>query len=186
MARWLVMVLLALVAQASPAAAAVWHVDPARSSITVIFDQGGKPVEARFEGYRAEVAFDPKDLAASRVAITVDLASFRSGDAQRDQMATAAEFLAAGAAGRARYVTKGFKSTGGDGYEVTAELALKGVTQPLDHPATILVKGGEAHAQGEVKLDRLAFGVGAGQFQRGDQVGLTVLVRFDLTAKLGG
>ena len=186
MARWLVMVLLALVAQASPAAAVSWRVDPARSSITVVFDQGGKPVEARFEGYRAEVAFDPKDLAASRVAITVDLASFRSGDAQRDQMAIAAEFLAAGAAGRARYVTKGFTSTGGDSYAVTAELTLKGITQPLNHPVTILVKGGKAHAQGEVKLDRLAFGVGAGQFQRGEQVGLTVLVRFDLTAELAG
>ena len=56
----------------------------------------------------------------------------------------------------------------------------------LNHPVTILVKGGKAHAQGEVKLDRLAFGVGAGQFQRGDQVGLTVLVRFDLTAELAG
>ena len=185
MTRWLVTMVVALFA-AAPAEAASWRVDPARSSITVVFDQGGKPVEARFEGYRADVAFDPKDLAASRVAITVDLASFRSGDAQRDQMATAPEFLAAAAAGMAHYATRSFTSTGGDGYAVAAELTLKGVTLPLAHPATILVKGGEAHARGEVKVDRLAFGVGAGQFQRGDQVGLTVLVRFDLTAELAG
>ena len=156
----------------APAAAAQWRVDPARSSIAVTFDVGGKPVEARFKKFKAEVTFDPKDLGASRVVITVDLASFRSGDAQRDQMVGAAEFLGTGAAGTARYATRGFTAKGGDNYEVAAELTLKGVTQPLNHQATIAIKGGEAHAQGEVKLDRLAFGVGAGQFPRGDQVGL--------------
>src|SRR3954454_10597302 len=113
MLRWLVLMVLALAAAAAgPASAAQWRVDPAKSRISVVFEQGGKPIEARFESFKAEVAFDPKDLAAARVAVTVDLASFRSGDAQRDQMATAGEFLAAGAAGTARYATRGFKAKG--------------------------------------------------------------------------
>jgi polyisoprenoid-binding protein YceI len=185
MLRWLVPMVLALAA-AAPASAAQWRVDPTRSRISVLFEQGGKPIEAQFESFQAEVTFDPKELAAARVAITVDLASFRSGDAQRDQMATAGEFLAAGAAGQARYVARGFKAVGGDTYEVAAELTLKGATKSLTHPATITIKGREARAQGEVKLDRLAFGVGSGQFPRGDQVGLIVLVRFDLVAERAG
>jgi polyisoprenoid-binding protein YceI len=187
MLRWLVLMVLGLAAAtAAPALAAQWRVDPTKSRIAVQFDQGGKPIEARFESFQAEVTFDPKDLAAARVVITVDLASFRSGDAQRDQMATAGEFLAAGAAGTARYVTRNLKAMGGDRYEVAAELALKGATKSLTHPATITIKGDEAHAQGEAKLDRLAFGIGSGQFPRGDQVGLTVLVRFDLVAERAG
>ena len=141
MLRWLVPMVLALAAAPAPASAAQWRVDPTRSRIAVMFEQGGKPIEARFESFQAEVTFDPKDLAAARVAITVDLASFRSGDAQRDQMATAGEFLAAGAAGTARYATRSFKAMGGDSYEVAAELTLKGVTQVTD-------ASGDDHHQG--------------------------------------
>ena len=60
------------------------------------------------------------------------------------------------------------------------------MTGRLTHPATITVTGDEAHAQGEVALNRVEFGVGAAQFPRGDQVGLTVTVRFDLAATRGG
>jgi len=118
--------------------------------------------------------------------ITIDLASFKSGNTQRDQIATAGEFLAAATAATATYATKRFKAKDGDRYEVAAELSLKGVTREVTHAATIVVRGGEARAQCEVVLDRLAFGVGAGQFPRGDQVGLSVTVRFDLIAAGAG
>lgn len=174
-----------LLLQPVAAVAMEWQVDPARSSLTAEFDQGGTPVSARFESFAAEVSFDPADPASARVEITVDLASFRSGDAQRDQMATASEFLAAASAGSATYRATGFKPLGADTYEVQGELTLKGVTGRLTHPATITVTGERARAQGEVELNRVEFGVGAAQFPRGDQVGLTVTVRFDLAATRG-
>jgi polyisoprenoid-binding protein YceI len=165
-----------------PAVAVEWRVDSARSTLAVTFDQGGKPVTAKFEQYEAQVSFDPAAPAASRAEITVDLASFRSGDARRDQMATAGEFLGASSAATATYRATTFKAMGGDRYEVAGELTLKGVTGRLSHPATITVSGNEARAKGEVTLNRVDFGVGAAQFPRGDQVGLTVTVRFDLAA----
>jgi polyisoprenoid-binding protein YceI len=174
-----------LLAEAGPGAAAEWRVDPARSTLSVEIDQGGKPVTARFETFQAEVSFDPDDPAAADVRITVDLASFRSGDAQRDQMAAAGEFLAAASAA-ATYRATVFTPAGEDRYEVAAELTLKGVTGRLTHPATIAVAGGEARATGEVVLNRVDFGVGAAQFPRGDQVGLAVTVRFDLAAREAG
>jgi polyisoprenoid-binding protein YceI len=175
-----------LLAEAGPGAAAEWRVDPARSTLSVEIDQGGKPVTARFETFQAEVSFDPDDPAAADVRITVDLASFRSGDAQRDRMAAAGEFLAAASAPAATYRATAFTSMGKDSYEVAAELTLKGVTGRLTHPATIAVAGGEARATGEVVLNRVDFGVGAAQFPRGDQVGLAVTVRFDLAAREAG
>ena len=68
------------------AAAIEWRVDPARSTLSVVFDQAGKPVTARFESFQGKVSFDPAKPATSRAEITVDLASFRSGDAQRDHL----------------------------------------------------------------------------------------------------
>ena len=146
------------------AAAIEWRVDPARSTLTVEFDQGGMPVSAGFESFTAMVSFDPADLPGSSAEITIDLASFRSDNGQRDQMATAGEFLAAGAAATATYRATAFTALGGDAYEVAGELTLKGVTGRLSHPATIVVEGNEARAQGEVVLNRIDFGVGAAQF----------------------
>lgn len=171
---------------AVPAAAAGWQVDPARSSLTVAFEQTGKPVTARFERFAAEIAFDPKDLAAAAVVVTVDLASLKTGDAQRDQMAASSELLGVASGSSARYATRKLTARGGDRYEVEANLTLKGVTRLLTHPATIAIAGGEAHAQGEVVLTRTEFGVGANQFPRGDQIGLAVTVRFDLIARRQG
>ena len=176
---------LALAAAAS-AEAADWRVDPARSTLTVEVDQGGKPLTGRFERFGAEIRFDPVGLADSRVVVTVDLASFETGDPQRDQIATSHEFLGAAAQPQARYETRSFKALGGDRYEVAAELSLKGVTKPLVHPVTIAIRGGEARATGEVVLTRTDFGVGARQFPHGDQVGLEVRVRFDLAATRQG
>lgn len=186
MRRGLGSVALAVTLLPLPAAASDWQVDPARSSLTVEFDQGGKPVAARFESFAAEVSFDPADPASARAEIIVDLASFRSGDAQRDQMATAAEFLSAATAGSATYRATAFTAAGGDRYEVAGELTLRGVTGRIAHPATIAVNGADARATGEVILNRVEFGVGAAQFPRGDQVGLTVTVRFDLAATRAG
>jgi polyisoprenoid-binding protein YceI len=178
-------VLVALV-NAAPAAAAEWHLDPAHSTITVEINQGGKPVTARFESFKGQIEFDPAHLSGSHAELTIDLASFRSGDAQRDQIATAGEFLAAASESAAHYRSTAFTAKGGDHYEVAAELTLKGVTKRLSHPATVSIAGKEAHARGEVVLQRLDFGVGAAQFPRGDQVGTTVTVRFDLAATRAG
>ena len=168
------------------AAAIEWRVDPARSTLSVVFDQGGKPVTAKFESFQAKVSFDPGKPATSSAEITVDLASFRSGDAQRDQMATAGEFLSAASTATATYRVTTFKALGGDRYDVAGELTLKGFAGRLTHPATITVSGEKARAQGELVLNRVDFGVGAAQFPRGDQVGLTVTVRFDLAATRAG
>lgn len=182
--RWICLGLVLVLA--APGHAAEWRIDPARSSLTVAIDQGGRIVDARFERFSGEIRFDPEDLAGSAVTIAVDLASFRSGDGQRDQIATSAEFLGASDAPQATYRATSFAAEGGDRYRVAAELTLKGVTGAVTHPAMIEVAGDAARARGEIVLDRLAYGVGASQFPRGDQVGLSVTVRFDLAATRAG
>lgn len=167
----------------SPAAAlaAEWRVDPARSTIAAVVNQGGGTFEARFGRFAAEVAFDPARPEATRVAITVDTASFASGHAQRDQVATGDAFLASGSHRDARYVTRAVRPLGGDRYEVEAELELRGVARPLTHTAVIAAGPEEARATGEVEMARADWGVGPGG-QPGPEVGPVVTVRFDLAA----
>jgi polyisoprenoid-binding protein YceI len=162
--------------------AAEWRVDPARSTIALTVTQSGRPLEARFTRFDAAVEFDPARPRDARVTVTVDTASFASGASQVDQAAVSREFLAAGQHPTARYVLTSLEPLGGDRYEAAANLELRGVSLPVTHPAAIEAGPAEARASGEVTLLRTAWGVGASQFPNGDQVGLEVVVRFDLRA----
>lgn len=65
-----------------------------------------------------------------------------------------------------RFTSSGFKSTamvtkaaGATTHEVTGDLSLHGVTKQITFPATIEVKGKEAHGTAEFKINRKDFGI---------------------------
>ena len=174
-----------LVVSAIPAMAKDWIVDPAKSKLAVTFHQGSTAVEAGFDRFQATIRFDPADLANALVEVQVDLASFRSGEDQRDAQAKGADFLDADSVTSATYRTTSFRSLGNDVYQVDGELTLKGVTKQLSHEATISVDGDRARAEGVVPLTRTDFNVGTGQFATGSMVGLDVEVGFTLEATSG-
>jgi polyisoprenoid-binding protein YceI len=167
---------------AAPAHAAEWRVDPARSAIALTVTQSGKPLEAHFARFDAAIEFDPGKPQDARVVVTVDTSSFASGAAQVDQAAVSREFLASQQHPTARYTLTSLKPLGADRYEATADLELRGVSMPVTHFATVKAGTDEAEASGEVELVRTDWGVGASQFPTGDQVGLEVVVRFELHA----
>lgn len=176
-----------LLAAAFPTQAADWRPDPARSSIILVIDQGGRTIEARLTRFDGTITFDPAAPETARVELAIDTASFASGDAQRDEIAASREFLSARDHPKARYVTRSLKPLGGDRYEVAADLEVRGVTKPLAHQATITAGPEEASAAGEAEIARVGWGIGAGQFPDGRQVGLAVRVRFDIkAARVGG
>lgn len=176
----LILVLVAPVAQARG-----WIVDPAASRLEVGFTQGSSTVGARFERFDARITFDPADLERSSVEVTVELASFASGDATRDGQAVSAEFLDAAATPVAIYRANRFRALGGDRYAVEADLTLRGITRSIEHEAVISLDGDEAKASGTVSLLRTDFGVGARQFPTADTVGLEVVVTFEIQARAG-
>ena len=168
------------------AAAIEWRVDPARSTLSVVFDQGGKPVTAKFESFQAKVSFDPAkscrlqcgDHRRSRELSQRRCAARPDGDRRRVPECCQRGH---GDLSRDHLQGPGRRSLRGRG-----RAHAEGIAGRLTHPATITVSGEKARAQGEVVLNRVDFGVGAAQFPRGDQVGLTVTVRFDLAATRAG
>ena len=66
---------LALLAFAAPASAAHWTVDAAKSRLGFTAMWSNQPFVAVFKSWKADIDFDPTDLAHSHVVVTVDLAS---------------------------------------------------------------------------------------------------------------
>ncbi|MFN3524256.1 MAG: YceI family protein, partial [Phenylobacterium sp.] len=167
--------------QAAAAEPVRWAVAPG-STLAFATTWGGTPIEGRFTRWTGDILFSPQALDASKVSISIDLASAETGDAQRDQMLPSADWFDAEAHPRATYTAERFEARGQDRYVAKGRLTLRGVSRPLDLPFELKIDGDKARARGVTTLDRTAFGVGQGEWQSTDQIPAGVKVSVDVRA----
>ena len=173
--------LFALVAASAEAATApAWTVDKAASSIRFSSRFNGVAFSGVFRTWTADIRFDPANLAASSVSVSVDVASAATGDADRDQALPTGDFFDAARFPRASFVAHGFKALGGGRYRADGTLTLRGVSKPLALPFALAITGPRAHMTATLGVDRLAFGVGQNEWRKTDvipaAVGLAIQV----------
>src|SRR5262245_13779877 len=158
-------------------AAAVYDVDPARSTLVVhvgksgLFGFAGHEHDVLATKMKGEVAADRDELARSRVSVSFEAAGLQvdqkkepSGDGPKVQEAMAGPKLL----DVARFPTITFASTAVSGsatdassydLKITGELALHGVTRSLTPPVRVEVKGDQLEAKGKLTFKQTAFGL---------------------------
>ncbi|HWA60539.1 MAG TPA: YceI family protein [Caulobacteraceae bacterium] len=167
---------------AAALAAPAWTVDHAASRVGFASSFGGEAFQGAFARWSADIRFDPKDLAGSSVTATIDTASAASGDKDRDQAIPSADFLDAARYRSATFVARQFRDLGGGRYEAIGVLTMRGVAKPLTLPFTLAITGRTAKMTANVALNRLAFGVGQGQWRNVETIPAAVTVTIALTA----
>ncbi|MBB5519915.1 YceI family protein [Amphiplicatus metriothermophilus] len=173
-------------AEAPAAGAHVWTLDPAASRLVFAATQTGERFEGRFEDFSADIAFDPDDPESASIAVTVDLASARTGDRQRDAALPGRDWFHVREHPTARFVSDAVAKTGENAYEARGTLTIRGVSKEVALPFTLTIDGDRAHAEGSLVIDRTDFGVGQGEFATGQWVGLDVDVSFVVEATRAG
>ncbi|MBV9996001.1 MAG: YceI family protein [Caulobacteraceae bacterium] len=180
--------LLAIAAWALPAltmaAPPAWLVDKAASKLGFAGTVSGKGFAGVFRRWDAVIHFDPKDLAHSDVTVTVEMASAVTGDGDRDALLPDQDWFWTSHFPHATFVAKNFRSTAPGRYEAAGLLTIRGVAKPLTLPFSLAITGPSAKMNARASLDRLAFGVGQGEWQATDTVAGPVVVTADLTAHL--
>lgn len=166
---------------AAPSGPVAWKVAPG-STLSFATAWSGDPIQGRFERWTAAIAFSPDALDASKVSVSIDMASARTGDAQRDASLPAADWFDSAAHPKATFSATKFEKKGADRYVAHGSLSLRGVTKPIDLPFKLTIAGNTAKVSGETSLDRTQFGVGQGEFTATDQIPAKVTVRVELTA----
>jgi len=166
----------------TPALAAEWTVDPARSRLGFAGAAAGAPFEGTFRRWDATIDFDPAHPEQARALVTIDMASAATGDRQKDQALPEADWFDIKSHPRAEFEATGFRPAGGSAYEAPGTLTIRGIRRPATLPFTLDLKDGTAHAVGRLGLVRTDFGVGQGEWTSPQFVALEVTVRFDLIA----
>ncbi|WP_372783793.1 cytochrome b/b6 domain-containing protein [Phenylobacterium sp.] len=158
-----------------------WKVAPG-SALTFATSWGGDPVQGRFDTWKADILFAPEALDKSKVTVTIDMASAKTGDAQRDASLPAADWFDTATHPKAVFTATKFQKTGADRYVAHGALELRGVKKPVDLPFRLTIADGKARMSGDASPDRTAFGVGQGEFTATDQIPAKVSVHVQLTA----
>ena len=164
------------------AATSSWTADPAASRFTFRAKLGGGEFEGSFGDYSADIAFDPNDLAGSRLQVVVRTGTARTGDGERDTALVGPDFFATSRWASATYVADRFDAAGPGRWVAHGRLTLRGVTRAQDVAFTFAEQpaAGTARLAGTALVRRLDFGVGQGDWQDTSVLGNDVRLSFDL------
>ena len=146
-------------------------------------DWVGAAVDGRFSSWNSDIRFNPDDLAASRIKVTIDLVSVDTGDGERDSTLKGADFFNTGAAGKAIWTSSAIRKISDGRYRADGTLSLRGASKSVPLAFTLDIKGKKASVRGTASLNRLAFGVGQGDYAKTDEIpdGVDVSFAFQAT-----
>ncbi|MBY0468173.1 MAG: YceI family protein [Burkholderiaceae bacterium] len=154
---------------------------PAQSEIAFLTRQMGVPVEGRFRQFDAQVAFDPKQVAASKISFTIDLGSATIGTAETEAELLKPDWFDTRRFPKATFTSTQVKQVAAGKLEVAGTLSIKGSSQPVTVPVLLAPSGTFTTATGSFTLKRLDFKIGDGDWKDTSVVANEVQVRFKLT-----
>lgn len=148
-------------AAAQPAA---FKADPVHSKVGFSIRHIVSDVDGRFKDFDGAITYDAQHPEHSAVQFTVQAASIDTGNADRDKHLKSPDFFDA-----AKFATLTFTSTkvaakGGNAFDVTGNLTIKGVTKTITIPAKFRGEaktpmGDRAGFESSFTINRLDYGV---------------------------
>ena len=155
-------------------AADSYKIDPVHSNVGFsVKHMTVSNVSGSFDQYDGQVIFDPKDLANSKVEVSIQVSSINTRNEKRDGHLKSPDFFDVAKFPTIIFVSKKITST-----EIIGDLTLRGVTKEVTIPATIVgpVKGGMGKdvigINGSLTLNRQDYGINYNKIL--DQGGLAV------------
>jgi len=181
--RYLAFYLTALSILVSPALAKPWLIDKAHSQITFTGMQGSTAFNGNFKNFDVQIDLDEAHPESGKITATIDIASITAGSAERDSYLPQPDWFDTKKFPQAVFASSAITKTGKHAYEARGNLTIKGVSQPVSLPFTLLTDGDHSRAQGTVALTRTDYKVGTGDWAKEDYVKHKVDVSIDLSAK---
>lgn len=144
-------------------AAAADYVQAPGSTLAFAGTYQGEAFTGRFPGFATRLRFDPKQLAAARLDVTIPLATATTGNEDYDGEMRGDAFFDSAKFPQARYTATRFRALGGNRYAADGTLSLRGVSRPVTLAFT-WTPGAQPVLAGKAVVKRLDFGVGSGDW----------------------
>ncbi len=161
---------------------APWQVDYERSSIRFTAEQAGAPFQGSWDDWQADIRMQGVDDAFSAEVI-IRTNAVSTGDTERDSTLQGGDWFDVANYPEARFSTDTLRTLQDGSFEAPGNLTIRGANTPVvfrfaidEQPNGVLVLNGNAD------LDRLALGVGTGEWLDTTWVGADVTLAVTLFA----
>jgi len=149
-----------------------------KSEIRFQSKQMGANVEGRFRRWKANIVFIPKDLGRSKADFDIELGSIDLASDESETEVKRPSWFDTAKFPVAHFASSAIKDLGGDKYEVSGQLTVKGITRETVVPITLKKDAtGNSVAEGSFTLKRLDYNIGEGQWADPNTVANDVVVR---------
>ncbi|GAA5176819.1 YceI family protein [Niveibacterium umoris] len=174
---------LAAAALALPVAAVEYGTpDTAKSALSFTTKQMGVPVDGKFNRFKVTLNFDPAAVQKASAGFELELASIDAGSKEANDEVVGKDWFNVKQFPTAVFKSTAVKALGGNKFEVSGPLTIKGRTQTVTAPFTYKAEGSNGVFDGAFTIKRLQFGVGEGPWGDTSTVADEVLIKFHLIA----
>lgn len=153
------------------------------SSVTFAYKQMGVPLDGKFNKFAAQLAFDPAKIAKAQARIDIDVASIDTGSTEANDEVVGKLWFNAKTYPVASFVSTGLKALGGNRYEATGKLSIKGREQEVKAPVMFQLAGNRGTFEGSFTIKRLDYAIGEGEWTDVGTVANEIQIKFHLVVK---
>ncbi len=173
-------------APSAPDPIPTWTVDYANSELGFTGAYMGRGFAGRFETWTAQIAFDPARPAEADIRVEITMNSVATGEPFYDENVVLGDWFDVRNHPTAVFTADSAASLGDDRYRAAGQLSIRETDRPLALDFSLSISGDTAEVEGEAKVQRLDFAVGADTLTepRGEEdwVADEVTVTIDLVA----
>ena len=156
-----------------------------RSVLSFVYKQMGVPMEGHFKKFDMQLNFDPAEPTAAMAMLNVDLASIDTGSQEADDEVAGKAWFNTRAFPQARFISTRVKVLGGNRYEVSGTMSVKGRTQNISVPFSFNPQGNTAVIEGAFVFKRADFAIGEGMWADFGTVANEIQIKFRFLASTG-
>jgi polyisoprenoid-binding protein YceI len=154
------------------------NVDVDKSSFVAIFTQEHVPVEASFQRFGGEIAYDPTNLGAATVSLDVETGSLDLGDPSYGAEIRKPSWFDSTSFPNATFRSKGITAISASRLECLGVLTIKGKPLTVKIPVSVTKVATGVTFDGTLDVSRKAFGIGSADWD--DVLEDKVIIKFHI------
>ena len=115
-----------------------WNLDKAHSSVNFTIDHFVTPIHGKFDDYNIDINFDPENLEDSKINVSIQVASVKTGWEPRDKSLQTSDWFDTDKYDAISFESSKIISKGDGNYVAEGKLKIKGVEKDVELPFSLL------------------------------------------------
>ena len=159
------------------------EIDAAQSQLGFTYSQMGVSLDGHFAKFGGSLNFNPAKPEGAKASLDVQLASIDAGSPDANDEVVGKAWFDSAHFPLAHFEASSIKALGGNRYQVTGKLSIKGRSRDISANATLIPQGKQAVVEGAFEFNRIDFAIGEGSWSDTSVVANPIRIKFKLVVR---